>query len=212
MDLTGAISQIYGINANLPLQYGGMYQNAYDPYFDYAQQQGNNLAGLGQQNISTAGQVGNAAMGLYGNLANTQASMYQSELPLQMQSQMFNSLAPVLGGLLQQGGFGGLPEISPVQMSFNRPDVMSGFPGVANQAYGAVNNAYDRGVETARAYDDSFNQRFDDMLSKMPAMPGGGGWQGTPEGRQRFQDRQRRSQQPGPSFQQKQAMANPRYR
>jgi hypothetical protein len=192
-NMMNMIGQIYGQNQQLPLQYGGLYQNAYAPYFNYAGQQAGNMAGLGQQNIGTTGQIGQqnigttgqigqGAMSLYGNLANTQAGMYQSELPFQMQSQMFNSLAPVLGGLLSQGGFGGLPSISPVQMNFDRPDVMSGFPGTVNQAYGSVNNAanqayskagnaYGQAVNNTQSYDDRVGGMMADMMDKMPTAP-----------------------------------------
>jgi len=169
--MLNTIAQIYGQNQQLPLQYGSLYQNAYDPYFKYAGQQGTNLAGLGQQNIGTIGQVGQGAMNLYGSLANTQADMYQAELPFQMQSQMFNSLAPVLSGLLGQGGFSGLPEMSPIQMSFQRPNVMGGFNSTANQAYRNVNNAYNQSVGNARAYDGQVDARMSDMMEKMPTPP-----------------------------------------
>jgi hypothetical protein len=148
-----------------------MYQSAYAPYFQYAGQQAGNMASLGQQNIGTTGQIGQGAMSLYGNLANTQAGMYQSELPFQMQSQMFNSLAPVLGGLLSQGGFGGLPSISPVQMNFNRPDVMSGYQGAVNRAYGSVGNAYNQSVQNTKSYDDQVGSMMADMMDKMPRAP-----------------------------------------
>jgi len=181
-NMMNMIGQIYGQNQQLPLQYGGLYQNAYAPYFNYAGQQAGNMAGLGQQNIGTTGQIGQqnigttgqigqGAMGLYGNLANTQAGMYQSELPFQMQSQMFNSLAPVLGGLLSQGGFGGLPGISPVQMNFNRPDVMSGFQGTVNQAYDKVGNAYGQAVGNTQSYDAPGGGMMADMMDKMPTAP-----------------------------------------
>jgi hypothetical protein len=170
-NMMNMIGQIYGQNQQLPLQYGGLYQNAYAPYFNYAGQQAGNMAGLGQQNIGTTGQIGQGAMSLYGNLANTQAGMYQSELPFQMQSQMFNSLAPVLGGLLSQGGFGGLPGISPVQMNFNRPDVMSGFQGTVNQAYDKVGNAYGQAVGNTQSYDAPVGGMMADMMDKMPTAP-----------------------------------------
>jgi len=169
--MLGMIGDLYKTNAQLPLQYGGMYQNAYAPYFNYASQQAGNMSSLGQQNIGTTGQVGQGAMNLYGSLANTQAGMYQSELPFQMQSQMFNSLAPVLSGLLGQGGFGDLPGLSPISMKFNRPDVMSGFQPTVNQAYGNVGNAYNQSVQNTQSYDDKVGSVMADMMDKMPTAP-----------------------------------------
>ncbi len=191
--MLGMIGDLYKTNAQLPIQYGGMYQSAYAPYFNYASQQAGNMSSLGQQNIGTtgqigqqnigtAGQIGQGAMNLYGSLANTQAGMYQSELPFQMQSQMFNSLAPVLSGLLGQGGFGDLPGLSPISMKFNRPDVMSGFQPTVNQAYGSVNNAanqaygnvgnaYNQSVQNTQSYDDKVGSMMADMMDKMPTAP-----------------------------------------
>jgi hypothetical protein len=158
MDLSGMIGSIYNTNMQLPLQYGNMYNNMYNPMYGYGQSQAGNMAQLGGQ-----------AMGLYGNLAGQQASMYQSELPFQMQQQQWNSLAPVLGGLLGQFGMGGGASISPINMSFNRPNVMSGYQG-------AVGNAY----SNARGYDGWMQNNFTQHSGMMPQMPqpqGGGGGQ-----------------------------------
>lgn len=165
MGLEDMIGSIYNTNMQLPLAYGNMYNNAYGPMYGYGQSQAGNMAQLGGQ-----------SMGLYGNLAGQQASMYQSELPLQMQQQQWNSLAPVLSGLLGQFGMGGGQSISPINMSFRRPDVMSGYDS-------AVNNAY----SNARSYDGWMQDNFQDHMSKLPTMPkpqGGGvtqtygGWGG----------------------------------
>ncbi len=155
MDLSGMIGSIYNTNMQLPLAYGNMYNNMYNPMYGYGQSQAGNMAQLGGQ-----------AMGLYGNLAGQQASMYQSELPFQMQQQQWNSLAPVLGGLLGQFGMGGGASISPINMSFNRPNVMSGYQGAVNSAY-----------SNARSYDDWMNANFQKHSAMMPQMPkpqGGG--------------------------------------
>jgi hypothetical protein len=154
MALEDMIGSIYQTNMGLPLQYGNLYNNMYAPMYGYGQSQANNMAQLGGQ-----------SMGLYGNLAGQQASMYQSELPFQMEQQKFNSLAPVLSGLLGQFGMGGGGGgIGPINMSFKRPDVMSGYQG-------AVNNAY----SNARSYDGWMNDNFSNHMDKMPKMPQAGG-------------------------------------
>lgn len=146
--LTGLIGNLAQQQAQLPLSYGGLYQNAYAPGFNYLQNQANNMTSIGQ-----------AGMGLYGNLAGQQASMYQAELPHQMEMAMFNSLAPALGNLLGQGGFGGM-SISPINMQFNRPDVMSGYQGAVDRAY-----------TEAKGYDGTFGAMQADMMDKMPTAP-----------------------------------------
>lgn len=149
MAIEDLIGNIYSTNMQLPLQYGGMYTQMYNPMYDYGQSQGNNMTQLGGQ-----------SMGLYGNLANTQASMYTAELPFQMEQQKWNSLTPVLGGLLGQFGMGG-GAIAPIQMNMQRPNVMSGY-------HGAVNNAYNN----ARSYDSWMNTNFDRQNAVMPKFPG----------------------------------------
>ena len=135
--------------SQLPLQYGGLYGQAYSPAFNYFGNQANNMTTLGQ-----------AGMGLYGNLAGQQASMYQAELPHQMEMAMYNSLAPALSGLLGQGGFGPIPGIAPLNVQFNRPNVMQGYQGVMDQAY-----------NQAQGYDGAFGATFGDMMDKMPQAP-----------------------------------------
>jgi hypothetical protein len=146
--LTGLLGNLAQQQQQLPLQYGNMYQSAYAPGFNYFGQQANNMTNLGQ-----------AGMGLYGNLAGQQASMYQSELPIQMEAAMFNSLAPALSGLLGQSGLN-IPGLGPLQMNFNRPDVMGGYQGVMDSAY---NNA--------RGYDSTVGAMQADMMDKMPVAP-----------------------------------------
>jgi hypothetical protein len=140
----------------MPVAYGNMYTNMYNsmynPMYSYGQSQAGNMAQLGGQ-----------SMGLYGNLAGQQASMYQAELPMQMEQAKWNSLAPALSGLLNQIGFGGV-NLSPLSMQFNRPDVMAGYGS-------AVGNAY----QNARGYDGWMQQNFAGhqgaMQNAMPPNP-----------------------------------------
>ena len=160
MSLEGLLGQMVG----MPVAYGNMYTNMYNsmynPMYSYGQSQAGNMAQLGGQ-----------SMGLYGNLAGQQASMYQAELPMQMEQAKWNSLAPALSGLLNQIGFGGV-NLSPLSMQFNRPDVMAGYGS-------AVGNAY----QNARGYDGWMQQNFAGhqgaMQDAMPPNPfsgrGGGG-------------------------------------
>lgn len=165
------IGNIYQTNSQLPLAYGGMYANAYSPYFQYMGNQAGNMAGLGNTYLGQAGQMGQASMGLYGQLAGQQAQMYQTELPIQYEMQKFNALSPVLSGLLGQGGFDGLPSIGPVNMSFSRPDVMAGYQGAVDRGYAGVKDAYGAATSGVRSYDGQFAGGFADMLDKLPAAP-----------------------------------------
>lgn len=154
-----SIESILGQMVGLPGAYGNMYTNMYNPMYGYGQSQAGNMAQLGGQ-----------SMGLYGNLAGQQASMYQAELPMQMEMAKWNSIAPALSGLLGQIGFSGA-NISPLSMQFNRPNVMSGYGS-------AVSNAY----SNARGYDDWMQQNFAGQRGMMPPNPfsggGGGGFGG----------------------------------
>jgi len=144
MALEDLLGGLYQYNMGLPLQYA-------NPYFSFLNNQAGNMAGVGNsfqqgmggigtQAIGGADSLGNSAMGLYGNLANNQAQMYASELPHQMEMAKFNSLAPALSGLLNQfGGFGS--GIAPLQMAFNRPDVMSGYDGAVGNSFNQLQNA-----------------------------------------------------------------------
>jgi len=192
MALEDLIGNLAGQAAQLPLNYGQLFQSAYSPYFNYATSQADNMAGLGQAGIGAqsqlgqsyignAGQLGQSAMGLYGNLAGQQASMYQAELPMQMEMQKYNSLSPALGGLLGQLGLGGI-NISPIKMDFNRPDVMAGYKDAVSNSQNylggsyskgarAVGGAYGQAVKNAKSYDDQFGGMFADMMDRMPTPP-----------------------------------------
>lgn len=151
-----SLESILGQMVQLPVAYGNMYTNMYNsmynPMYSYAQSQAGNMAQLGGQ-----------AMGLYGNLAGQQASMYSNELPMRMEMAKWNSLAPALSGLLNQVGFSGV-NLSPLSMQFNRPDVMSGYSGAVQNAYG-----------NARAYDGMMQENFAGhqgaMQNAMPKNP-----------------------------------------
>jgi hypothetical protein len=146
--LAGLMGQLGTAGMQLPLGYGQLYQNAYAPGFNYFGQQANNMTNLGQ-----------AGMGLYGNLAGQQASMYQAELPHMADMAMFNSLAPALSGILGSAGMGNF-NISPMQMQFNRPDVMGGYQGVMDRSY-----------NEAKGYDGLVGGMQADLLDKMPTAP-----------------------------------------
>lgn len=136
----------------LPLNYGGLYQSAYQPLNQYYSNQANNMTALGGQQ-----------MGLYGNLAGQQAAMYQAELPFQMEMQKFNAVAPALAGLLSGwggeggGGGGGSFSISPISMNFNRPNVMAGYGDAVGRAY-----------SQAASYDAPVQQAHGGMMALMP--------------------------------------------
>lgn len=158
MSLEGLLGQMVGLPVAYGNMYGNMYSNMYNPMYGYGTSQAGNMAQLGGQ-----------SMGLYGNLAGQQASMYQAELPMQMEQAKWNSIAPALSGLLSQIGFGGA-NISPLSMKFNRPDVMSGYDGAVNKAY-----------SNARSYDPWMQQNFaghqQAMQTAMPKNPFSGGAQ-----------------------------------
>lgn len=190
--LESLIGQIYQQNTQLPLAYGNLYNQAYQPYYGYLQSQAGNAANLGGQNINaqaslgnqyigSAGQLGSSAMGLYGNLAGQEAAMYQSELPMQMEMAKYNSLSPVLAGLLGQGGMGSF-NISPISMNFNRPDVMRGYQGAVDRSYnqlgsaygagsGAASNAYNQGMQGMQGYDETMAGAFAANLDSLPRRP-----------------------------------------
>lgn len=146
--LAGLLGQLGAAGMQLPLQYGQLYQGAYAPGFNYFGQQANNMTNLGQ-----------AGMGLYGNLAGQQASMYQAELPHMAEMAMFNALAPALSGILGSAGLGSF-NISPMQMQFNRPDVMGGYQDVMNRSY-----------NEAKGYDGLVGGMQAGLLDKMPTAP-----------------------------------------
>lgn len=183
MALEDLIGGLYQFNMGLPLQYA-------NPYFGFLNNQAGNMTSLGNQYQSNVGGIGNQAvgssaalgnssMGLYGTLAGQQASMYQSELPMQMEMAKYNSLAPALSGLLGQfgGGMGGM-NISPISMNFNRPDVMGGYQGAVdnayknfnnttNQAYGQAQGAYNRAHQDTSAIGDQFKGQWQDLQNRV---------------------------------------------
>lgn len=193
MAMEDLIGSLYQYNMGLPLQYA-------NPYFAFLNSQAGNMAGmgnqyqnnvgsLGNQAIGAYGSMGNQAMGLYGQLAGQQAQMYQTELPIQMEAAKYNSLAPALSGLLGQfGGFGGA-SISPINMQYNRPDVMGGYQGAVGNAYGQLYNAtggaYDRtdsAYQTSRndlnRIGDQFGQQWNDLQGRVFPNSGGSGYSG----------------------------------
>lgn len=132
--LESLIGSIYGQNLQLPLAYGGMYQTASNPLFQYYGNQAGNMTSIGNQ-----------SMGLYGTLAAQD-----------MDAQRYNSLAPVLSGLLGQfSGFGGGGfNISPISSG------MRGYQGVVDRAY-----------RESRNYDDDMASAHRDMMSNLPKAP-----------------------------------------
>lgn len=154
MGIEDTLGSMFNTALQLPVAYGGMYNNAYAPMYGYGQSQGSNMAQLGGQ-----------SMGLYGNLAGQQASMYQSELPMRMEMAKYNSMMPVLQGLLSQYGLGGMAgSFQPISMEFNRPDVMGGYQGAVNGAY-----------SNARAYDGWMQSQQQQHMAQLPRMPDPGG-------------------------------------
>lgn len=128
-----AIEDVLGSLIGLPVAYGNMYNNAYQPMYSYGQSQGQNAASL------------------YGALAAQQANMYQAELPMQMEAQKWNAVAPLLGGLLSQYGLGG--NLGTISFQSQRPDLMSGY-----------GNAVGR-------YDSWMKDYFDRQQAVMPKLP-----------------------------------------
>lgn len=209
-----ALAGLTGTYLGLPLQYGQLYQGAYGPMYGYLQAQAGNqtslgnqyinaagglgqqqlgaYGGLGQNYVSQMGGLGQNAMNLYGSLAGQQASMYQAELPMQMQQAKFNSIAPALSGILGGMGLGG-GGLGPISMNFNRPDVMGGFNSTVNNAVGSLQNAnnqvmrgfndqaqgawgglgaaYGQAAKNAQMYDDRFSSTWRQGLATQPAPP-----------------------------------------
>lgn len=192
MALEDLIGTLYGLNLEMPLKYGQQTMQANQPLFGYITGQAqnatslgntlqNNAGSMGQTYANQAGSIGNNAMNLYGSLANTQAGMYQAELPFQMEQQKYNSLSPVLGGLLSYGGMGDF-NIAPISMNYDRPDVMRGYQGTVDRAYKGVDDAVNRGyAENNSAYNtaqrgmQNYDQRFfgahRKMMKSLPRPP-----------------------------------------
>lgn len=171
MALEGLIGNLAQVGAQLPLNYGQMYQGAYQPGFNYYNNQAGNMAQLGNTMLSNTAQLGGQGMNLYGNLAGQQTSMYQSELPFRMEQAQFNALAPMLGGLLGNLGLGSMPQLSPINVEFNRPDVMAGYQPAVNMAYDKLGSAYGQANADTRSYDRQFNQLHAGMMDRMPTAP-----------------------------------------
>lgn len=187
MALEDLIGGLYQFNMGLPLQYAqpnfNFLNNQAGNMTSLGNQYQNNVGGIGNQAIGGSASLGNSAMGLYGNLAGQQASMYQSELPMQMEMAKYNSLAPALSGLLGQfgGGMDGL-SISPISMNFNRPDVMAGYRGAVdnaysqlgsatNQAYGAATDAYGRAHNDTAAIGNQFQGQWQNLQDRVFQQP-----------------------------------------
>lgn len=172
MALEDLIGNIYQQNMQLPIAYGGLYNQAYSPYYQYLGNQANNQTSLGTSFMGQMGNMGSQSMGLYGQLSGQQSDMYRSELPIQFEEQKYNSLAPVLSGLLGQfEGFGNIPAISGISMKYDRPNVMAGYQGAVDRAYGGVQGAYDQSSKNAGQYDQEFRGAFGTMMDRMPAPP-----------------------------------------
>lgn len=165
MVLDSLIGDIYRSNQQLPLAYGDQTNKQFSPYYAFLAQQanqlGNNQGNIGQGGVSGATSLGNASLGLYGQLAG-----------LQQQQQQFNSLAPVLGSLLNQfGGPGGfnLPAISAIG------DPMAGYQGATSGAYGQLGNFMNTAYGQNDAASKQFGQQFEDVFNRqagmMPQMP-----------------------------------------
>lgn len=129
-----ALEDVLGSLVQLPVAYGNMYSNAYSPMYSYGQSMGAQSANL------------------YGALAGQQADMYRAELPMQMEAQKWNAIAPLLGGLLGQYGIGG-GSLGQLSFQSQRPDLMSGY-----------NNAIGR-------YDGWMKDYFNQQQAQMPTLP-----------------------------------------
>lgn len=153
--LESLIGNIYSTNLGLPLQYGQMYQgafnNAYSPLMGYYGNQANNMTSLGNQ-----------AMGLYGTLSG-QA----------LEANRFNALAPALAGLLNQfGGFGGGQGLSIGNISSPLDGYNSAIDGAYQQA-----KSYDGRMETLGT---EMRKRMLGAMPKAPYMSQPGGTFGSP--------------------------------
>lgn len=171
--LESLIGDVYRANQQLPLNYGQMYTQQFSPYYAFLAQQQQQLAGnqgdVGQAGMSGASSLGSSSLGLYGQLAN-----------MQQEQQRFNSLAPVLGSLLNQfGGPGGgfnLPAISAIG------DPMAGYANATGGAYQQLANAQNRAYQENQNVPNAFGKQFEGVFNRqanlMPRMTGGGPTQG----------------------------------
>jgi hypothetical protein len=134
----------------LPLQYGGMYNQSFNPVYSYLNNQAGNMTQLGNQGISA-----------YTNLMGQEANERMAAMPYQMQGAMFNAVAPALSGLLSQYA-PGIPGLGNFQM----PKFGGGGRGVSG-LQGLMNDAYSR----AGSYDDQFMGQFNRNLGMLPKAP-----------------------------------------
>lgn len=180
MGLEELIAQMYNTNTNLPLGYGQMWNNTFKPAYDFQNQmgsnnanfqssQGNNRAGIAQSGIGATGNIGSSAIGGYGGIAGLDA-----------QAQQFNSLSPVLSGLMNQyapAGSQALPGIRPMQQNY-----LGGYGNMVNQGYQNVNsqvqNGYGQMDQNQSQYGDAqdktrqdFGDAFGKQMDKMPRNP-----------------------------------------
>jgi hypothetical protein len=180
MGLEDLIAQMYAKNLDLPLGYGQMWNNTYKPAYDFQNQmgsnnanfqssQGNNRAGIAQSGIGATGNIGSSAISGYGGVASLDA-----------QAQQFNSLSPVLSGLMSQyapAGSAALPSIAPMQQNY-----LGGYGNMVNQGYQNVNSQVQGGYgemdknqsEYGNAQDKvrtDFGDAFRDQMKRMPKNP-----------------------------------------
>ena len=186
MGLEDLIAQMYAKNLDLPLGYGQMWNNTYKPAYDFQNQmgsnnanfqssQGNNRAGIAQSGIGATGNIGSSAISGYGGVAGLDA-----------QAQQFNSLSPVLSGLMSQyapAGSAALPSIAPMQQNY-----LGGYGNMVNQGYQNVNSQVQGGYgemdknqsEYGNAQDKvrtDFGDAFRNQMGKMPKNP----WEKAPD-------------------------------
>jgi hypothetical protein len=202
MGLEELIAQMYNTNTNLPLGYGQLWNSAYKPAYDFQNQmannnanfqssQGNNRAGVAQSGIGATGNIAQAGIGAMGNLGSSAISGYGGVAGLDAQAQQFNSLSPVLAGLMSQyapAGSQALPNITPMKQ-----DYLGGYGGMVNQGYGNVSNQVNQGYGNVNSqvnsgygqldknqseYGDAqtgvrqdFGDAFRDQMKRMPTNP-----------------------------------------
>lgn len=202
MGLEELIAQMYNTNTNLPLGYGQMWNNTYKPAFDFQNQmgtnnanfqssQGNNRAGVAQSGIGATGNIAQSGIGAMGNLGSSAISGYGGVAGLDAQAQQFNSLSPVLAGLMSQyapAGSQALPSIAPMKQNY-----LGGYGDMVNQGYGNVSNQVNQGYgnvnsqvnsgyeqldknqseygDAQRGVRQDFGDAFRDQMNRMPKNP-----------------------------------------
>ena len=202
MGLEELIAKMYETNTNLPLGYGQLWNNTYKPAFDFQNQmgtnnanfqssQGNNRAGVAQSGIGATGNIATAGIGAMGNLGSSAINSYGGVAGLDAQAQQFNSLSPVLAGLMSQyapAGSQALPSIAPMKQNY-----LGGYGDMVNQGYGNVNSQVNQGYGNVNSqvnsgygqldknqseYGDAqsgvrqdFGDAFRDQMNRMPKNP-----------------------------------------